>query len=175
MHAFDLLNDNMFFCRVMWNIIWNKLHGRLSHAILFFFDSWFNKRKYVDMKYFWNCTFYFQLKIIFLFRFSLKRIILKFIKHLESHISIRNPCKELPCKVYKFIYPTQPAITCSNLTIETLEQRCETCSNLTIKPPKRRQWRCFGGFIVKFEPISHLCSSVSIVNFEQVNAGWVVA
>ena len=158
MHAFDLLNDNMFFCRVMWNIIWNKLHGRLSHAILFFFDPWFNKKKYVDMKYFWNCTFYFQLKI--LFRFSLKRIILKFIKHLESHISIRNPCKELPCKVYKFIYPTQPAIT---------------CSNLTIKPPKRRQWRCFGGFIVKFEPISHLCSSVSIVNFEQVNAGWVVA
>ena len=27
-------------------------------------------------------------------------------------------------------------------------------------------------FIVNFEHISHLCSSVSIVNFEQVNAGW---
>ena len=27
-------------------------------------------------------------------------------------------------------------------------------------------------FIVKFEHISHLCSNVSIVNFEQVNAGW---
>ena len=26
--------------------------------------------------------------------------------------------------------------------------------------------------IVNFEHISHLCSSVSIVNFEQVNAGW---
>ena len=33
----------------------------------------------------------------------------------------------------------------------------------------------FGVFYVKSEHISHLCSSVSIVNFEQVNAGWVVA
>ena len=68
---------------------------------------------------------------------------------------------------------SQPAITCSKLTIET-EQRCETCSKLTIKPPKRRQWRRFGGFIVNFEHISHLRSSVSMVNFEQVNGGWGV-
>ena len=61
---------------------------------------------------------------------------------------------------------TQPAITCSKLTIETLEQRCEICSKLTIK------WRRFGVFIVNFEHILHLCSSVSIVNFEQVNADW---
>ena len=47
---------------------------------------------------------------------------------------------------------SQPAITCSKLTIETLEQRCEICSKLTI---------------------INLCSSVSIVNFEHVNAGWV--
>ena len=67
---------------------------------------------------------------------------------------------------------TQVAITCSKLTIETLEQRCEICSKLTIKPPKRRHR--FGGFIVNFEHISHLCSTVSIVNFEQVNAGWEV-
>ena len=45
---------------------------------------------------------------------------------------------------------------------------------LTITPPTRLQWwRRFGGFIVNFEHISHICSSVSIVNFEQVNAGWV--
>ena len=82
---------------------------------------------------------------------------------------------------------TQPAFTCSKLTIETLGQRCEICSKLTIKTPKRRQWRrfgifivsceiClklttktpkrrqwrrFGLFIVNFEHISHLCSSVS--------------
>ena len=66
---------------------------------------------------------------------------------------------------------TQPAITCSKLTIDTLEQSCEICSKLTIKTPKQHQWRRFGVFIVNFEHISHLCSSVSIVNFEQVNAG----
>ena len=54
---------------------------------------------------------------------------------------------------------TQPAITCSKLTIKTLEQRCEICSELT-------------SFIVNFEHISHLCSSVSIVNYEHVIAGW---
>ena len=69
----------------------------------------------------------------------------------------------------------QPAIKCSKLTIETLEQaRCETCSKLKIKIPKRRHWRCSGIFIVSFEHISHFaCSSVSIVNFEQVNTSRV--
>ena len=68
---------------------------------------------------------------------------------------------------------TQPAITCSTLTTETLEQRSEICSKLTIKPPKRHHWRRFGSFIVNFEHISHLCPSFSVVNFEQVNTGWV--
>ena len=66
----------------------------------------------------------------------------------------------------------QPAFTCSKFTIETLEQKCEICSKLTIKTPKRRQWSCFGVFNVNFEHISHLFSSVSIVNFEHVIAGW---
>ena len=65
----------------------------------------------------------------------------------------------------------QPAFTCSKLTIETLEQRCEICSKLTIKLPKRRQWRRFDGFVINFERISHLCSSDSIANFEYVIAG----
>ena len=60
----------------------------------------------------------------------------------------------------------QPVITCLKLTVETLEQKCEICSKLTIKTPKRR----FGVFIVNFEYISHLCSNISTVNFEQVNA-----
>ena len=34
---------------------------------------------------------------------------------------------------------TQPATTCSKLTKETLEQRCEICSKLTIKTKERRQ------------------------------------
>ena len=66
---------------------------------------------------------------------------------------------------------TQPAFTYSKLTIETLEQRCEICSKLTMKPPKQRRRRS-GVFIVNFEHISHLCSSVSIFNFEHVIAGW---
>ena len=69
---------------------------------------------------------------------------------------------------------SQPAITCLKLAKETLEQGCEICSKLTIKTPKRHHWRRFGVFIVNFEHISHLCSSVSIVNFEQVNDGWVL-
>ena len=48
--------------------------------------------------------------------------------------------------------------------------RCEIRSKLTIKMSKKRH--CPGIFIVNFEHISHLVSSVSIVNFEQVNAGW---
>ena len=60
----------------------------------------------------------------------------------------------------------------SKLTIETLGKRREICSKLTIKPPKRRQCRHFGGFIVNFQHISYLCPTISIVNFEQVNAGW---
>ena len=68
----------------------------------------------------------------------------------------------------------QRAITCSKLTTETLEQRCEIRLELTRKTPKRRNWRRLGVFIVNFEHISHFCSSVSIVNFEQVNFDWVV-
>ena len=39
---------------------------------------------------------------------------------------------------------------------------CEICSKLT-------------KFVVNFEHTSHFCFSVSIVDFEQVNAGWVDA
>ena len=35
------------------------------------------------------------------------------------------------------------------------------------------QWRRSGLFIVNFEHISHLFSSASIIDFEQVNVSWV--
>ena len=60
------------------------------------------------------------------------------------------------CDITIYDMASQPAFTCSKLTKETLEQRCEICSKLTIKTPKRR-----------------LCSILSIVNFEHVIAGWV--
>ena len=40
-----------------------------------------------------------------------------------------------------------------------------------MKTSKRRQWHRFSVFIVNFEHISHLYSSVSIVDFEHVIAG----
>ena len=43
----------------------------------------------------------------------------------------------LPHKLSYYKNSTQPAFTCSKLTIET---RCEICSKLTIKIPERRQW-----------------------------------
>ena len=53
---------------------------------------------------------------------------------------------------------------------------CEICSKLTIKTAERREC-CRSGifivnavFIVNFEYISHLCSSVSVVSFELVIA-----
>ena len=91
---------------------------------------------------------------------------------MPLHVILCNYFENLSTCI-SFFFSTEPAFTCSNLTIEILEQRCEICSKLTIKPPKRNQWRGFGGYIVNFEHISHLCSSASIVNFEHVIAGWV--
>ena len=91
-------------------------------------------------------------------------------KHLRDHvISSGNQNGS----VWYLLLPllSQPEFTCSKLTIETLEQRCELCSMLTIKTPKRRQWGRFGVFIVNFGHISHLCSSVSIITFEHVISG----
>ena len=42
---------------------------------------------------------------------------------------------------------------------------CEISSMLATKVPDQRYWRCSAIFIVSFE---------RIVDFEQVNAGWVI-
>ena len=53
------------------------------------------------------------------------------------------------------------------------KKRCKMCSKLTIKAPERRHWGCCGVFIdlncTKFTPFS----SVTIVDFEQVDVSWV--
>ena len=52
---------------------------------------------------------------------------------------------------------TQPVITWSKLTIETLEQGVKYVqSKLAIKTPERCQWHRYGVFIVNFELILHL-------------------
>ena len=48
--------------------------------------------------------------------------------------------------------------------------RCDICSKSTIKTPERCQWCRSGVFIVKFKHFRP-CSSVSIVNFEQLDTG----
>ena len=56
-------------------------------------------------------------------------------------------------------------------SLQVVMRTC-TAGNYMFKVNSRRHRRRFGVFIVNFEHISHLCSSVSIVNFEQVSAGW---
>ena len=49
------------------------------------------------------------------------------------------------------------------------EKRYEICSKLAIKSPERIDWRRSGVVIVNFEDISYFFTSVSIVDFEEVN------
>ena len=48
-------------------------------------------------------------------------------------------------------------------------KKCEIWSKLTIKTPERSPWRRSGVFIVNFEHYFTSFSSVSIIDFEQVN------
>ena len=50
-----------------------------------------------------------------------------------------------------------------------IRKMCEICSRLNKKTPERLQLRCSDVFIVNFEHIS----SVSVIDFEQVNIWWV--
>ena len=52
---------------------------------------------------------------------------------------------------------------------------CEICSKLTARTPERHRlhlWRRSVVEIFNFEQVSHHCSGISIVDFEQVNAFW---
>ena len=59
-----------------------------------------------------------------------------------------------------------------NVNDRNTKTRCEIYSKLTIKTSERRQWRRSSVFIVNLEHFTP-SSSVSNVNFEQANAGWV--
>ena len=79
---------------------------------------------------------------------------------------------DISCWAYCLLIRNTTISLNRTFTFWSISQPAFTCSKLTIKTPKRRQWRRFGVFIVAFEHISHLCSSVSIVNFEHVIAVW---
>ena len=48
---------------------------------------------------------------------------------------------------------SQPAFTCSKLTMETLEHGVKICSTLTIKTPERIYWHRSAVFIINFEHV----------------------
>ena len=79
---------------------------------------------------------------------------------------------DISCWAYCLLIRNTTISLNRTFTFWSISQPAFTCSKLTIKTPKRRQWRRVGVFIVAFEHISHLCSSVSIVNFEHVIAVW---
>ena len=58
-----------------------------------------------------------------------------------------------------------------NVNNRSIRTSCEICLQLTIKTQDRRNWRSPAVTIVNFEHFFSTCSSVSIVNFEQANAG----
>ena len=66
----------------------------------------------------------------------------------------------------------QAGICLLKVNYRNTRTRCEICSKLAIKTPKRRYWHCSGVFIVNLTCVTPF-PSVSLVNFEQIDAGWV--
>ena len=52
---------------------------------------------------------------------------------------------------------------------------CEICSKLAVKTPYRLEWRRFCCLYSCLWKDFTLCSGVSVLEFEQVNGGWVVS
>ena len=65
---------------------------------------------------------------------------------------------------------TQLTFTCSMSTIETVEKGT---NHVQSELQKYRHWRRSGIFTARFEHVSHLLSTVSIVDFVKVNVSWV--
>ena len=81
-------------------------------------------------------------------------------------------CKQLFRLYQMSYYDTSPVgIYLLKVNNRNTRARCQLCSKLTIKTSERRHWRRSGVFIVNFEHKSP-CSSISIVNFEHIFAGW---
>ena len=76
---------------------------------------------------------------------------------LTCHLAVARVGEPYFTRICVTIF-AQPAITCSNLTIDTPEQGVKYILNkvLTITTLKRQQWLRLGVFIVNFEHISHL-------------------
>ena len=77
----------------------------------------------------------------------------------RSHMALEIPLRKnsFPAGIYLF-----------KINNRNTRTRCEICLKLTIKTPERHPCSTH-----MFTPYFTPCSSVSIVNFEQVNARWV--
>ena len=74
-------------------------------------------------------------------------------------------------KIFRRRFPAN--ISMFKVSNRNATKRYEICSKLTIKNLEQRQWRCFSICIVNFEHIITSSSSVSSIDFEQVNVTWV--
>ena len=57
--------------------------------------------------------------------------------------------------------------------IENTRTMCDICSKLTMNTSERSHRRHSGVFIVNFEWISHIVLALPLLDFEQVNTGWI--
>ena len=92
--------------------------------------------------------------------------IIRFEQLRESLLKTINTSESFKCLwiyyIISWLYYYEPGNYMFKGNNRNTRKRCEICLKLTIKIPER----------IFIEHISHFFSSVSIVNFEQVNAGW---
>ena len=95
-----------------------------------------------------------------------------FLEHVSFTTSVNESCCfAVNLQRVEFITASIYLLEVNNRNTRT---SCEIYSKLTIKTPERPHWLRSGVFIVNFEHNFSSCSSISIVNFEQVIAGWDV-
>ena len=69
-------------------------------------------------------------------------------------------------------WPYPANIYLLKVNYKNTKKKCEICSKLTIEIPELHQ--CLSDvFIVNLQHVSHNFFSVSIIDFEQVNARWI--
>ena len=70
-------------------------------------------------------------------------------------------------------WPYPANIYLLKVNYKNTKKKCEICSKLTIEIPELHHWCLSDVFIVNLQHVSHNFFSVSIIDFEQVNARWI--
>ena len=122
-----------------------RLHSNSKEAS---YLSWQNTYPYLKI------TCHIKLKFFLWTKLIEKLLLAKYL------ISVTTPLSFFPANIYLF-----------KVNNWNNRKRCEILK-LTIKTPEQRYWSCSGVFIVNWSYFTPF-SSVSTVNFEQVNVSWV--